>query len=227
MPISGRCSSRSAPTSPTRPRSGSTATSGPNGRPPRPGLPSPSCPTGSLPARTRPLCRRSATGRSPGTIEVFAQRWLHRLPLPFGLRRGAGRVLVGDLHAPGRGVPHPGVRCSPPRPGVFRGADRRQPRHRPPGQCRDHLQPPHPPRHPRRVPHCHRPPCGRPVADRRGRAQPVLQAFADQAVPQRRPGDADRDRRQRPPRPRLQRPPAQPRSAPVQSPRRQPPHTGS
>ena len=26
---------------------------------------------------------------------------------------------MGDLHAPGRGVPHPGVRCSPPRPCAF------------------------------------------------------------------------------------------------------------
>ena len=33
---------------------------------------------------TRPRCRRSATGSGPGTINVFAQRWLHRLPLPLG-----------------------------------------------------------------------------------------------------------------------------------------------
>ena len=34
-----------------------------------------------------PRCRRSATGSGPGTINVFAQRWLHRLPLPFTARR--------------------------------------------------------------------------------------------------------------------------------------------
>jgi hypothetical protein len=41
---------------------------------------------------------------------------------------------------------------------------------------------------------------------RRRRPQPVLQALAGQAVPQGRPGDADRDRDQRLPRHRLQRP---------------------
>ena len=76
-------------------------------------------------------------------------------------RRPEGRVLVGNLHAPGRGLPHPGVRRAAPRPGVLRGPDRRQPRHRPPRQRRDHLQAPHPPRHPRRLPHRHRPPRGR------------------------------------------------------------------
>ena len=131
----------------------------------------------------------------PGTIEVFAQRWLHRLPTALRPNGSAGRVLVGDLHAPGRGVPHPRVRRAPPGPGVLRGADRRQPRHRPPRQRGDHLRPPHPPRHPRRVPHRHRPARHRP-GHRRGGAQPVLQALPDQAVPQRRPGDADRDRRQ-------------------------------
>ena len=60
--ISGRRSSRSAPTSRTRSRSGSTATSGPNARPPRPGSGSPSCPTGSPPPPIPLRCRRSATG---------------------------------------------------------------------------------------------------------------------------------------------------------------------
>ena len=48
---------------PTRPKSGSTGTSGPNARPPGPGSPSPSCPTASPPARTRPglqeICDRA------------------------------------------------------------------------------------------------------------------------------------------------------------------------
>ena len=49
---------------PTRPRSGSTGTSGPNGRRSKPGSGSPRCPAGSPPAMTRPGCRRSATGCS-------------------------------------------------------------------------------------------------------------------------------------------------------------------
>ena len=32
------------------------------------------------PAALQEICDRL----EPGTIEVFAQRWLHRLPLPFG-----------------------------------------------------------------------------------------------------------------------------------------------
>src|ERR687897_361412 len=61
MRSSGRRLSRSAPTSPTRPRSGSTAMSGPSARPPGLGSGSPSCPTGSPPPTTPPGCRPSAT----------------------------------------------------------------------------------------------------------------------------------------------------------------------
>ena len=174
------------------------------------------------PAALQEICDRL----QPGTIEVFAQRWLHRLPLPFGpADQRAGywwEISMRQVEVSRTLV----LRRAPPGPGVLRGADRRQPRHRPPRQRRDHLQAPHPPRHPRRLPHCHRPPRGRP-GHRRGRAQRLLQALADQAVPQRRPGDADRDRHQRPPRPRLQRPAAQPGRTPGQGPCRQPPHTGS
>src|SRR6185437_1891185 len=60
--------------------------SGPSGKPRRPGSGSPRCPTGSPRARIPPRCRRSATGSDPGTINVFTQRWLHRLPLPFTTR---------------------------------------------------------------------------------------------------------------------------------------------
>jgi hypothetical protein len=55
---------KSVPTSPTRPRSGSTAMSGPSGRQSGPGSRSLSCPTASQPATTRPPCRRSATACS-------------------------------------------------------------------------------------------------------------------------------------------------------------------
>jgi hypothetical protein len=49
-----------SPTSPTRSRCGSTATSGPSSRPDPPGSGSLSCPTGSPPAPTRRRCRPSA-----------------------------------------------------------------------------------------------------------------------------------------------------------------------
>ena len=53
----------------TSSENGSTGTSGPNGRRPRPGSGSPHCPTGSPPVTTRKGCRRSATGsgRAPST----------------------------------------------------------------------------------------------------------------------------------------------------------------
>ena len=51
-PTSARPSSRYAPGSLIRPKSGSTAMSGSNARPPRPGSDSPRCPTGSPPAMT-------------------------------------------------------------------------------------------------------------------------------------------------------------------------------
>ena len=43
------------------------------------------------PAALQEICDRLG----PGTIEVFAQRWLPRLPMPFDRRRPRGRVLVG------------------------------------------------------------------------------------------------------------------------------------
>ena len=58
----GQRLSRCAPTSPIRSRSGSTATSGLNGKRSRLGSDSRSCPTASPAARTRPGCRRSVTG---------------------------------------------------------------------------------------------------------------------------------------------------------------------
>ena len=84
MRASARRSSRSAPTSPTRPRSGSTGTSGPSGKRARAGISFTELSNGFAacddPAALQEICDRL----QPGTIEVFAQRWLHRLPLPFG-----------------------------------------------------------------------------------------------------------------------------------------------
>jgi hypothetical protein len=62
---SARRSSRSAPTSLIRARSGSTGTSGPNGKPSRQGSAFVSCPTDSPPARTHKPYRTSATGSGP------------------------------------------------------------------------------------------------------------------------------------------------------------------
>src|SRR5919108_2671082 len=89
-PTSARRSSRSAATSPTRSRSGSTATSGPNAKPPRPGWPSASCPTGLGPAPSRSGSRRSATGSGPPPSTsscsagwlVCRCRWARRTGLP-------------------------------------------------------------------------------------------------------------------------------------------------
>jgi|GEM_PF-1870266 len=64
-PTSAWRSSRSAPTSPTRERSGSTGTSGPNARLSRPAWVFANCPTASLPAPTRRRCRTSVTGSVP------------------------------------------------------------------------------------------------------------------------------------------------------------------
>jgi hypothetical protein len=139
-------------------------------------------------------------------------------------REGTGHALIGAREwIPARhiddlvtsaamGLPadlafrHHRVRRPPARPRLLRGLGRRQPRHRPPAQRGDHLRPPYPPRHPRDLPHRDRPP-----RQRRRHRQRVLQAFADQAIPQRRAGDADRNRRQVPPGPGLPGPAAQPR----------------
>jgi hypothetical protein len=81
-----------------------------------------------------------------GTIEVFAQRWMHRIPMPFGSTdRDAGywrecsmrQVEVSRTYRPRR--PAPG-------PVVLRGADRRQPG--PPRERGDHLRSSGPLRHP-------------------------------------------------------------------------------
>ena len=81
-PSSGPRSSRSAPTSRIRSRSGSTGTNGRSSRPARPGSGSPSCPTGSPPATTRPGCRRSATGSARATSTRSSTVDERSLPVP-------------------------------------------------------------------------------------------------------------------------------------------------
>jgi len=141
------------------------------------------------PAALQVICDRLG----PGTIEVFAQRWLHQLPLPFTTRdHDAGywweismrqveisRTLVFDAprHACGFSGALVADNLGIGRPHnveiIFARKVRRDTR----GVFRTAID--------------RRDNGGRP-------GQRVLQALPDQAVPQGRPGDADRDRRQLP-----------------------------
>jgi hypothetical protein len=103
-PTSAPPSSRCAPGSPIRARSGSTATSGPNAKPPRPGSASPSSPTGSPPARIHRRCRSSATGsaRAPSTSSSNAG-WLgcpYRSPTPTVTAATGGRLPCARSRSP-------------------------------------------------------------------------------------------------------------------------------
>lgn len=64
----------------------------------------------------------------PATIGVFFERWMARLPLPLTPADRGNGYWWEVLDAPGRGVPHDGVRPAPPRPCRLRGAGGRQPR---------------------------------------------------------------------------------------------------
>ena len=86
--------------------------------------------TATDPAALQAICDRLG----PGTIGVFFERWMSRLPLPLTERRPRRGLLVGAVDAPDRGLAHPGVRRAAPRPGVLRGPGGRQSRHRPPRQ---------------------------------------------------------------------------------------------
>ena len=67
--------------------------------------------TRAPPGDLRPLRPR----RHPGLLRPLDRRDPH----PVHRRRPDGRLLLGALHAPGRGVPHPRLRRSPPGPGFF------------------------------------------------------------------------------------------------------------
>ena len=199
-----RRSSRSAPTSRIRSRCGSTGTSGPNVKPPKPGSGSPSCPTGSPPATTRPRCRPSVTGSVRAPSRCSSSAGCHRLPLPLTAADRDAGYWWELSHA---------RRSRPPAPSCFDA-----PRHARgffEALVADNLD------------------IGRPDHDRddlrrqirgggrateaatfkttrghprhRGHRQRLLQALPHQAVPQRRPRPADRDRDQHPRRPGLQR----------------------
>ena len=58
------------------------------------------------PAGLQAICDRFG----PGTVQVWFERWMARIPPPAHRRRPGRRVLVGAVHAAGRDLPHPGLR---------------------------------------------------------------------------------------------------------------------
>ena len=103
--------------------------------------------TATDPAALQAICDRLG----PGAIQVFAERWWSILPLPLTEHdRVAGywwELSMRQVETSRTLV----VRRALAGPRVLRGADRRQPRHRPSGADRAHLQTrPTPRRHGRR-----------------------------------------------------------------------------
>jgi hypothetical protein len=135
--------------------------------------------------------RRAAARHHRGVLPALA------VAAPGAARPGrpAGRVLVGVLDGPGRGIPHDRVHPAPVCPALLRRPRDRQSRPGPAGHHRDHLRPAGPRRpaapHPGRV---------QDQGHHQGRGrdrQRLLQALPDQAVSERRPRPADRNRHQR------------------------------
>ena len=58
------------------------------------------------PAALQQICDRFG----PGTVQVWFERWMARIPLPLDRRRPGRRVLVGAVDAAGGDLPHPGLR---------------------------------------------------------------------------------------------------------------------
>ena len=90
--------------------------------------------TCARPDKLQAICDRFG----PDDVQGFFDRWITKIPVPVDCRRPARRLLLGAVHAPGGGEPHPGVRRSPPSPGLLRIARRRQHRCRssPRSPCR-------------------------------------------------------------------------------------------
>lgn len=120
---------------------------------------------------------------------------------------------MGTVDAPGRGVAHHRVRRASSGPGVLRSGRRGQRRSRPTLRGASDLRSSHPQGHQGHLPDPGHDPRGGRL---RGHQLPGLQG---QAVLERRPGAAYRDRGELARRSRRQTPPGQPRRAPGQSPR--------
>src|SRR6266511_1692635 len=82
-PTSGRCSSRSAATSPTPVGSASTGTNTPNGRPPKAGIGCTALDNGFLACDDPVAVQRICDRLSPAKIDAVIRKWLARLPHPF------------------------------------------------------------------------------------------------------------------------------------------------
>jgi hypothetical protein len=145
-------------------------------------------------------CRTSATGSAPvpsrcsssGGCPASHCRWAG----PIVSTATGGKPRCAKSRSPG-----PSSSTHPATPADCSSTHRRQPRPGPTPQRRNHRRPPDTPRHHRHLPHRDRPP-----GQRRSDPQRVLPALPDQAVPERRPRHAHRNRHQPPPRPGLQRP---------------------
>ena len=174
------------------------------------------------PAGLQEICDRL----QPGTIEVFAQRWLHRIPMPFGSQdRDAGywwecsmrqvevsRTIVFDAPRRARWFFEAliGDNLDIGRPDNVEIIFGRRIQRNTQGTFRTAID--------------------RPVIGPDAGGVVLNLFYKHSRIKQYlKEGRAlrDRDRHQRTPRPGLQRPPAQPRRAPGQGPRRQPAHTGS
>ena len=198
---SGRRSSRSAPTVRGSPGSGSTVTSGPtSGHQGRDRVHRAVQRVRVLPgARTVASCLRQLRPRArAGVLRPLD----HRDPDTPERGRPGRRVLVGALDAPGRNVPHIGVRRLAPRPQLLRSARAGQHRDRPPRRSLARVRSTTAPPDTASLPdpdlhHRHRDPDRLP-----------LQALPRQAIPQRRPRTADGNGHQPARRPRRQTSPA-------------------
>ena len=139
--------------------------------------------------------RRSATGFGPGRRAGLLRPLDRGDPGSVHRRRSGRRLLVGAVGAPGRGLPHPGLRRPSPGPGLLRGAGGRQHGHRPAPRGGGRVRPSLAAQHTGDLPH--------PRLRRRHRGQPgvPLQAQPGQAVPEGREGAANRDRHQQAVRP--------------------------
>ena len=154
---------------------------------------SPRCPTSSLLAITRLRCRRSVTGSGPGRSTCSSSggcTGCRRRSAPrTATRATGGRPRCGRWRSP---APSSSTRCAMPAassrhwlPTTSTSAARTTWRSSSPARSAAT---------PGGLPDRDRPP-----RQRRRPGQCLLQALADQAVPPGREGDADRDRRQRPP----------------------------